>query len=192
MLMVRLMTLTLLLISSFSTMGKEIHDVQLPDQVKLDANGPTLTLNGASLRQTYMVVDTYVGGLYLQTPAQDETEIFNANEQRRMLFHVLLRKVTASKIARALKDALVVNLPRESQKRLEPEINQFLAMFQGKLRKGDEVSIDYVPELGTRVTIVGENTGIIPGKEFADAMLAIWIGNNPVGESFKREMLGMN
>ncbi|MCP5160596.1 MAG: chalcone isomerase family protein [Hahellaceae bacterium] len=169
-----------------------LNDVELPDQVTLLDSGPSLTLNGVALRQTYMIVDTYVGGLYLQTPAQNEQVIFEAGEQRRMLFHVLLKKVTASKIARALKDALVVNLAKPDQQRLEPEINQFLAMFEGKLHKGDEVSIDYIPDLGTRVIIAGQSKGIIPGKEFADALLAIWIGKNPVEDSFKQHVLGLN
>lgn len=156
----------------------------------MDESTPVLSLNGASLRKTFMIVDTYVGGLYLENPSHDERQILESDEYKRMLFHVLLRKVTARKVARALKDALVLNISKEEQTKLEPSIDQFLSMFEGKLMRGDEVNIDYIPGTGTRVTIDGVEKGVIPGKQFADALLSVWVGENPVGSSFKQEILG--
>lgn len=182
--------LFILVIFPLTSSARSISDVKLEEIVKMNESTPELSLNGASLRKTYMVIDTYVGGLYLENKSHNEEDILDRDEHRRMLFHVLLRKVTARKVARALKDALILNISKEEQQRLEPNINQFLSMFRGKLKRGDEVSIDYIPGAGTQVTIGGANKGVIPGKQFADALLSVWVGDNPVGSGFKQDILG--
>lgn len=182
-----LLVLTLLPICS---QARTINDINLVEELQIDEASPVLSLNGAALRRTYMIVNTYVGGLYVENPSQNEQDLIESDEYKRMLFHVLLRKVTARKVARALKEALVVNINKEEQERLEPQITQFLSMFQGKLRKNDEVNIDYIPGVGTKVFIRGEDKGVIPGKEFSDALLSVWVGDEPVSESFKSDILG--
>ena len=170
--------------------ARNISDVKLDEIIKVNETAPELRLNGAALRKTYMVIDTYVGGLYLENKSHNGEDILERDEHRRMLFHVLLRKVSARKVAQALKDALVINISKEEQERLEPNINQFLSMFKGRLQHGDEVSIDYIPGSGTQVIIGGVSKGVVPGKQFADALLSVWVGDNPVGSSFKQDILG--
>jgi len=182
--------LFILAIMPLTSSARNISDVKLEEIIKMNETAPELILNGASLRKTYMVIDTYVGGLYLENKSDDEQVILERDEHRRMLFHVLLRKVSARKIARALKDALVINISKEEQKRLEPNINQFLSMFKGNFKRGEEVNIDYIPGSGTQVIIGGKNQGIIPGKSFSDALLSIWVGESPVGSGFKQDILG--
>ena len=87
---------------------RSISDVKLEEIIKVDDSGAELSLNGASLRKTYMVIDAYVGGLYLETPSHDENQILKSDEHRRMLFHVLLRKVTARKVAQQVKETIRV------------------------------------------------------------------------------------
>lgn len=176
----------------FSGQARTLSDVNLAEELQINDESPILSLNGASLRRTYMIVNTYVGGLYLEHPSQSDEEIIRSDEHKRMLFHVLLNKVTARKVARSLKEALVVNINTEEQERLEPHINQFISMFEGKLHKNDEVNIDYIPGVGTKVTIAGEEKGTIPGKEFSDALLSVWLGKQPVSENFKNDILGVN
>jgi len=182
--------LFILAIIPLTSAARSISDVKLEEIIKMNETAPELILNGASLRKTYMVIDTYVGGLYLENKSNNEQDILERDEHRRMLFHVLLRKVSARKVARALKDALVINISKEEQERLEPNIKQFLSMFKGKLKHGDEVNIDYIPGSGTQVTIGGKSKGIVPGKQFADALLSVWVGENPVGSGFKQDILG--
>ncbi|ARU56619.1 hypothetical protein OLMES_2568 [Oleiphilus messinensis] len=183
--------LTLMLVPTLAQ-SRTIGDVELQEEVQVGSNGPVLSLNGASLRRTYMIVKTYVGGLYLEHPTHNEEQIITSDEYKRMMFHVLLNRVTARKVARALKEALVVNLSRDQHTTLEPDIDKFLDMFDGKLHRSDEVNIDYIPGTGTQVTIAGEVKGVIPGKAFSDALLSVWVGREPVSDSFKSDILGIN
>lgn len=56
---------------------------------------------------------------------------------------------------------------------------------------GMELVFTYTPGTGTAVTVAGQTKGTIPGKAFADALLACWIGPKPgPGEDFKKALLG--
>ncbi|MES9980409.1 MAG: chalcone isomerase family protein, partial [Candidatus Thiodiazotropha sp. 6PLUC5] len=46
------------------------------------------------------------------------------------------------------------------------------------------------PGRGTRVRIKGDEKATIPGDDFFQGLLKIWIGSDPVTKSLKRDMLG--
>jgi hypothetical protein len=56
------------------------------------------------------------------------------------------------------------------------------------LGKGDVLDVTWVPGAGTLVRGQGR-TMTIPGKDFADAMFAIWLGPRPVEAALKRALL---
>ena len=57
------------------------------------------------------------------------------------------------------------------------------------LTKGDVIDVTWVPDTGTIVHCQGRRI-TIPGKDFADAIFAVWLGANPVDAALKRELLG--
>ncbi|MFY0700419.1 MAG: chalcone isomerase family protein [Bermanella sp.] len=170
----------------------EVSDVNLSEVVPATAERPELYLNGASLRELYLLIETYVGALYLEQPSTIPEEIYNSETHKRMVFHVMLKKVGARRIANALQEALVMNITKDQHKELSDEIEQMLSYFNGKMHRGEESYFDYIPGKGTQVIINNEVKGLIPGKDFYRAMLSIWIGENPVGRSFKDDILGLN
>jgi hypothetical protein len=169
-----------------------VADVELSEVVPATAERPELSLNGASLRELYLLVETYVGALYLENPSTKPKEIIESESHKRMVFHVMLKKVGARRIANALQEALVVNLTEEEHKELTPKLDQMLSHFNGKMHAGEEAIFDYIPGLGTRITINNEVKGVITGKKYFQAMLSIWVGENPVGRNFKEDILGLN
>ncbi len=170
----------------------EVADIQLSEVVPATAERPELHLNGASLRELYLLIETYVGSLYLEKPTTDPQEILDSQTHKRMVFHVMMKKVGARRIANALQEALVMNVTKAQHKALGGEIQQMLSYFDGKMHRGDEAVFDYIPGKGTQVMIDNQVKGLIPGKDFYRAMLSIWIGDNPVGRSFKDDILGLN
>lgn len=177
---------------SISSHAYTVSDVELSEVVPATAERPELSLNGASLRELYLLVETYVGALYLENPSTDPKEITESESHKRMVFHVMLKKVGARRIANALQEALVVNLTEEEHKELTPKLDQMLSHFNGKMHAGEEAIFDYIPGVGTRITINGDVKGTITGKKYFQAMLSIWVGENPVGRSFKEDILGLN
>ena len=187
----RLLSVTSSLFMSHAT-AYEVSDVNLSEVVPATAERPELYLNGASLRELYLLIETYVGALYLEQPSTIPEEIYNSETHKRMVFHVMLKKVGARRIANALQEALVMNITKDQHKELSGEIEQMLSYFNGKMHRGEESYFDYIPGKGTQVIINNEVKGLIPGKDFYRAMLSIWIGENPVGRSFKDDILGLN
>jgi len=57
-------------------------------------------------------------------------------------------------------------------------------------KAGDVINIDFVPGAGTRVAINGEHRGVIPGREFNNALVDIWLGEEPADSKLKKAMLG--
>lgn len=185
-------TLIAALFAQQSVQAYTVADVNMPDVVPATAERPELRLNGASLRELYLLVETYVGGLYLEEPSTDPQAILNSETHKRMVFHVMLKRVGARRIANALQDALVVNITEEEHRNLEKQLGQMMSYFNGKMHAGEQAYFDYIPGKGTRVTINNEVKGIIPGKDYFRALLSIWIGDNPVGRDFKDDILGLN
>ena len=59
------------------------------------------------------------------------------------------------------------------------------------LEKGEEMAFTYLPGKGTEISVRGQSQGTIPGKPFADALFACWLGPRPdPGEEFKQALLG--
>lgn len=175
-----------------STHAYSVADVQLSEVVPATAKRPELRLNGASLRELYLLIETYVGALYLEKPSTDAEAILSSETHKRMVFHVMMKKVGARRIANALQEALVMNVTKEQHKNLQNEIDLMLSFFDGKLHRGEESHFDYIPGVGTQVTVNNEVKGMIPGQDFYRALLSIWIGENPVGRSFKEDILGLS
>ena len=58
------------------------------------------------------------------------------------------------------------------------------------MASGEQAVITYIPGTGTRLELKGKEAGVIPGKDFADAMFAVWLGAKPVDAGLKEGMLG--
>lgn len=178
------MCLIILCIASPAS-GGQIGNVTLPDQL---AHGEsTLTLSGLGMR-TFTFFDVYAAGLYLTAPSTDAGAILTTDAPRAMTMH-FLRKVEAEKIAGAWLDGLAANTPAADASLKERFAT--LGSMMETMNKGETLSCLYDPADGTTIVVRGQLKGVIPGKDFSDALLACWIGPKPgPGEKFKAGILG--
>ena len=182
-----LLFLTLPISASALTIG----GYEIPQIIPATSQHAELKLNGASMRILYGVVDTYIGKLYLENPATDPSEIIEADEFKRMVFKIVLKRVSGRRIAKAMYEALQLNVSAEQALKLEDRLQSLVEMFDRSLRKGQESYVEWAPGEGTRVVINDELKGVIPGKDLYDSLLKIWIGESPVGSTFKLQVLGV-
>ena len=64
-------------------------------------------------------------------------------------------------------------------------------LAQPDLRRGEVLEIEYRPAQGTRVLRGGQALGTdIPGADFNEAMLGIWLGEHPSDDKLKANLLG--
>ena len=170
----------------------EIEGVKLNEKIELTKGGPTLVLNGAGVRHKLAFFKVYVGSLYLQSKKSDSEAVFADTGAKRVTMDILANEVTAQDLISSLNNALAVNLsPHELalvEKRIR-DLNNMMGSIK-TLGRGGAVQLDYIPEVGTRITVNGEEKLTIPGADFFSALLHIWIGNKPVDGRLRDAMLG--
>ncbi len=166
----------------------EIKGVSVPDTARIETVDQTLVLNGAGIRKKFFV-SVYIGALYLTEKRDSAPAILAADEPRRVAMHFLYSKVEADKLREAWLEGFQANVSADQFARVKPSLEKFNAFF-GDAVKGDVILLDYIPGVGTRVSVNGEVKGTIPGAEFNRDLLAVWLGKEPVTSSLKEAMLG--
>jgi len=174
-----------LLAGALSAQAKEVAGVKLPET--MSASGKTLTLNGAGLRKK-SIFKVYVGGLYLETASKDAGAILAADAGKAVWMH-FLRNLSKEQLTDAYKEGFEANA-KEKAAAQKANIDKFFGML-GEVKEGEAMTYAYVPGAGTTVSRGDKVIGTIEGKDFADALFAIWLGPKPPSEDLKKGMLGM-
>jgi hypothetical protein len=185
----KLVTVLYLLVCSavFSSAAAaaEAHGVSLPDAVVVE--GRRLALNGMGARtKTFLRIKVYVAGLYLESPTKDAARILATDGPRQIVL-----RVTHDTPRPRLRQELLDGLQRSTKltpRTAEERVDQLLAQVPA-LKEGDVLALTYLPGQGTRVEAAGRSAGLVPGKEFADAIFSVWLGANPLDEDLKRALL---
>jgi hypothetical protein len=173
-----------LMLLSTAVRAEEVAGVNMPKTQNVA--GETLQLNGVGVVKRMIVLKIYVVGLYLQTPTTDAQTAITKNEIKRIVIN-MRRDVPREKFIRALEDSFTrnsgPNMPalRSRLDRLEHAIPA--------IKKGDVLEFTYLANSETVMSCQGREL-TIEGKEFADALLSIWLGSEPVNSDLKRTLLG--
>lgn len=162
----------------------ELAGVKMPDTDTVE--GKTLKLNGLGLRKKAFF-KVYVAGLYLENPSKDAAAILASNEIKSIRLHIL-RSLKGSQVSDAIAEGFERNSKSELPK-LKPRLDRLAAMIPD-VAEGDEIVLTSLPEKGTKVTVRGTDRGTIEGRDFGDALFAVWLGPAPVQEDLKKGLLG--
>lgn len=189
--MLRTLMMTLLLTTALPLWAITIENVDVPEVVPATADSPEMILRGASVRRVYGFVEVYVGALYLTNNAFDDKEIIRLDDPRRMVFYVTSERVSARRFTNAIQEGLAINISKDEMAAMSERVNQLVSLFDHKFVAGTVGYIEWVPDLQeSRIVIDNSVRGTVPGKDLNDALLKIWIGDHPVSERFKEEVLG--
>ncbi len=158
--------------------------VTMPDAIQAD--GKKLVLNGMGLRQaTFLKVDVYVAGLYLETPSSDAGAIIKSNQEKRLVMH-FVRDVHRSDIVKAWDEGFQHNATDLAA--IKPEIQQ-LDSWMGDFSKGDTLTFTYAPGQGVTVDKNGTRVGMLAGDAFASSLFSVWLGQKPPTGDLKAGLL---
>ncbi len=181
--MLRTIILCVLLSFSTSSMALEIAGVTVPDNLDTD-----LQLNGAGIRSKFFF-KIYIAELYLEHPASNAAAVLDDTGRKLMVMHILYDEVSREKLISGWNEGFEGNLSEEQFKELSAEISQFNDLFVD-VHEGEQIVLDYQAGQGTMVTIAGKKMGTVAGAAFNRALLSIWLGENPVTDSLREELLG--
>ena len=186
--MKHLFALTLLCLFA-PAQAAEVAGVKIDESVRVA--GADLKLNGAGLRSK-AIFKVYAMGLYLQDRQTSPAAILSAPGAKRAHLH-MLRNVDAADFSEALAEGVRDNHSEAEAKVLAPRLATLIALMNEikEAKTGLAIDLDWIPALGTQVSIGGQPRGRpIAGEDFYRALLRIWLGDNPVSSDLKKSLLG--
>jgi hypothetical protein len=151
-----------------------------------EAPGGRLALQGTGLFRYLGFIKAYVGALYYEEGLAPEQIL--ADRPKRLevaYFHALKGEDFGKVTDRFLAD----NVDGETLSRIRPQVAYHNSLYHD-VRPGDRYALTYIPGRGTELALNGQVLGVIPGAEFAAALFAMWLGEAPMSEDFKRQLLG--
>lgn len=159
------------------------------DSVRL-AN-QTLQLNGLGERAV-LFIKGYAAGLYIQEKRSSHHEVAMLPGPKRLQLR-MLRQAGPDDFNQALVSGIRNNVSADEFTRLSARVGQLEHTITniGATKSGDVINFDYIPELGTAISVNGNTKGVpISGADFYNTVLSIFIGEHPVDERLKRGLLG--
>ena len=163
--------------------AKEREGVNSP--AVLEAAGKKLQLNGMGLRKK-MIFKVYIASFYLENLTTDAKQAVGSEQVKRVEMH-MLRDLDRGKITEAVEAGFEKNAGPDLPK-LRERLDRFMKAIPD-LKEGQVITITYVPGAGTTVKAGAAEEIVIPGKDFADALFSVWLGDHPVDDGLKDEML---
>ncbi len=187
--MKRLLPALLLLVACRLQAAVNVEGVRFED--KTTVNAKELMLNGAGMRSR-LIIKAYAVGLYLPERKTSAEDVLSMNGTKRIEL-VALMNLPPDQLAYAMVKSIGHNHTQAEMEGLQERVDELRAdlLTLHEVPKGSVLLIDWLPNAGTRLTFQGYKIGRdIPGEDFYQAILRVWIGNKPAQDDLKEALLG--
>ena len=171
----------MLLMMCGAVTAREVEGRQVPDQATLA--GQAVPLRGADMLTWKWVVDLYVVALYVPAATSD---CVAASPKRLRCEYA--RNFTREQMVEATNKTIGRGQTPEQVAALQPALAAWNALYPAPA-KGDVVDFDHLPGGILVMRLNGSELGRVTDEAFARALFAIWIGNEPVKESVRDELI---
>jgi hypothetical protein len=161
-------------VNSLAVRERQCGNVTLPET--LHANGRSLVLNGMAIKRvTFLRLEVFVSGLYLEHEMRDVDDVLGSQENRRLVLR-FVRHVSRSQLERGLRWALERNASEEFEAHAA-EFDALLAALPA-FSDGDELAFDQRAGGGFHVLVNGRMRANFASPEFARLCLLAFLGPN--------------
>jgi hypothetical protein len=175
--------------TAVSAQTVDVEGVKFAPTVQV--GGTTLQLNGAGVR-TRAFFKVYAAGLYVPEKSNSAATLLAQKGPRRVAIG-MLRDVDGETFAKSLVEGLRNNSTDAQYNAVKAQTDALLETMKavGEAKKGDSILFEYLPDVGTRVSVNGQAKGSPqPGEDFFAAVLRIWLGDKPADADLKKAWLG--
>ncbi len=167
----------------------DVQGIKLEDTIEMQ--GSRLQLNGAGTRFK-AIFKVYVAGLYLGKKVTTPEEVLSQPGPKRLAV-TMLRTIDSKELGKLLTRGMEDNMEKAAMSKLIPGLIRMGEMFaaQKPLMAGDQFMIEWVPAVGSVITV----KGVVQGEpyreaEFFRALMMIWLGPVPADNLLKDALLG--
>ena len=174
--------------ASTPALANDVAGVKLESTISL--GGKTLKLNGAGVRVKFFS-KIYVAGLYLAEEKKSTAEIIAIAGPKRIAL-TMLRELSSEQLSQAFLDGVGQNSTKDEKIKIMSQLISFGKGFTKAniVKKGDVITLDWLPSGGTIIQLNGTSLmDPLPGVEFYEALLKIWLGDKPVDAALKKKLL---
>jgi hypothetical protein len=180
---------TLVIAHALPGQSAEVSGVKIPDTATV--GGKELVLNGAGMRVKF-VINVYAMGLYLSKKETAPADVLAQDGPKRVSL-TMMREVDSDEFGQLFITSMNANSDKAEKAKYFNQTVKFGEMFAslGKVKKGDIVTLDWIPGTGTISSVNGKQQGeAFPDSGFYSAVLRIWLGEKPADSSLKPLLLG--
>jgi hypothetical protein len=180
---------TLCLAAHASAQTTKVGKASFDNSIEL--GNKTLNLNGAGIRYK-AVFRVYAAGLYLQKKTNSVEEVLADTGPRRIRVS-MFQDIDANKLGKLFTEGMEKNTERDEFIKALPGTIKMAELFAAKreLKTGDTFNVDYIPGVGTTITVNSDAPSPpIKEPEFFTVLLKIWLGKSPADNSLKSALLG--
>lgn len=170
---------------STACFAREVKGITFPETETI--GDAAVKLVGIGLRKK-LIINVYLGALYMEKP-ENAPQVISSDQPKRVVLHFLYRSVGADDLIKAWNEGFRNNVP-DRVPVLKGSIATFIGFFTEPVKNGEKIIITYIPGTGTEVSVKGKVKGVIPGKDFMEALFSIWFGEAPPSGDLKKGMLG--
>lgn len=156
-----------------------------------DTTNSNLLLNGLS-ELSFNGKSLYIAGLFVELSTKDTHKIYQKEIAKRMVIRVSAATWTPSKFTTHWNNALLSNTSIQKVSRLNKVMTRFTNILQDKLVQGDQITIDYIPNSMTLISVNGVTLETINDNGFFEVLLNTWIGERPPSSAFKQGLLSFD
>lgn len=192
----RAAVLALAAASSLPAQAVRYEGQDFPDTLQL--GGATLQLNGAGKRQV-AIYPLYLAALYLPQKATSSEAIYAEAGPKRLEMRIvipLIKDVSTQEFVKAIDKGVNRNCTEAEKAAVADRVRQFNAAVTevGRVKKGDLLRIDYLPDQGgTILTVNGKVWGHpVEGQDFYTAFLKVFIGEKVSDNRLRSGLLGQS
>jgi hypothetical protein len=161
----------------------EIEGIKFLDRVAV--GNTSLALYGVGLARYLRTIKVYVAALYLPETVKADQVLSDVAKRLELSY---FRDIAGPDFGKAAEQVLAENFPPSVLDPLRPRITRLHRLYQD-IKPGDRYALTYLPGVGTELALNGQPKGVIEGADFAAAYFAIWLGQNPISEGLKSQML---
>ncbi len=151
-----------------------------------EAPGVRLPLQGTGVFRYLGFIKAYAGALYHEAGLSAGQILADRAKRLEVEYFYALKGEDFGKVTDRF---LAENVDGATLARIRPQVDYHNSLYRD-VRPGDRYALTYLPGRGTELALNGEALGVIPGAEFAAALFAMWLGDAPMNEDFKRQLLG--
>lgn len=166
-----------------TTRADEIEGVNFP--VQLDGSDGPWLLHGTGLLRYRIFIKGYVAALYLREKLAPEGIL---GDVPRRLEIAYFWSLDAKDFAKATVEGIARNVDPATYEEFRDRIEQLNALYED-VEPGDRYALTYIPGVGTELSLNDRRLGSVPGAGFSSALFAIWLGDDPLDEDLRDQLL---